>query len=394
MANLLKRIIVVVAALLVGVLVVGNAAVLAFSEQRPALAAEFWAGHPATEISSAMTRIAEAARDGRAVPAEVFSSLADAAVKEPLAPQPYLVRGIRAQLGGDGAAAQQAFEAAQWRDPRSLPAAFFLAERYFRTGDTSRGLREVAALARLSPSGATAVAPYLAQYAANRANWPALRSLFRTNPQLAAPTLTALATKIETAPAVLALAGPQKDIAEARWFAPLLNTLVAAGEYRKAHDIWSRSARSGGASPSLIYDTSFDDKKASPPFNWALTSSTVGVAERQPGGKLHILFYGQEDGILASQLLLLSPGTYRLSLLLLGDPARARPLAWSVWCDKAGSPLGSVTLDSAAAKGWEFTVPQDCPAQWIKLSGSSNDLPQQSDVTISALKLEKVSNGG
>ena len=51
-------------------------------------------------------------------------------------------------------AAERAFEAAQWRDPRSLPAAYFLADRYFQTGDMrSTGSREVAALARLSPSG-------------------------------------------------------------------------------------------------------------------------------------------------------------------------------------------------------------------------------------------------
>jgi hypothetical protein len=51
-------------------------------------------------------------------------------------------------------------------------------------------------------------------------------------------------------------------------------------------------------------------------------------------------------------------------------------------------------LDAVAAHGWQVTVPADCPAQWLKLSGSSNDLPQQSDVTISALKLTKVGTGG
>ncbi|HEX8839775.1 MAG TPA: hypothetical protein VF750_04825, partial [Sphingomicrobium sp.] len=122
--------------------------------------------------------------------------------------------------------------------------------------------------------------------------------------------------------------------------------------------------------------------------NWELTSSAVGLAERQPGGRLHMLYYGQQDGILATQLLLLPPGPYRLSMQLLGDKARATALNWSIWCDKAAEPISSVTLD-AAARGWQFTVPPSCAAQWLRLSGAAGELPQQVDATIGGLKLEK-----
>jgi hypothetical protein len=80
-------------------------------------------------------------------------------------------------------------------------------------------------------------------------------------------------------------------------------------------------------------------------------------------------------------------------LQLFGDPARAHMLNWSVWCDKAIEPLASVTLDAAAARGWRFEVPASCKAQWLKLSGTSGDMPQQSDVTIATLKLEKAGSG-
>jgi hypothetical protein len=386
---IVRRIIVVLIALLIDVQVVRNAAVLGFAETKPATAAQFWRDHPATELSLAMTQIARAARDGRAVPPSAFSMMADAAAKEPLAPEPYLVRGVQAQLAGDGATAQRAFEAAQWRDPRSLPAAYFLADRYFRVGDVNQGLREIAALARLSPNGPATVGPYLAVYAANSANWPALRSLFRANPELAQPALVTLASNISTVPAVLALADPREKIDQAQWLAPLLNTLTGAGQYAKARAIWASATGVRVSESQPLYDASFSDRTSPPPFNWTLNSSTVGLAERQPRGRLHVIFYGQEDGFLASQLLLLQPGTYRLSMQLLGDPARARTLNWSVWCDKATEPLASVTLDAAAARGWRFEVPAGCEAQWLKLSGSSTDMPQQSDVTIAALKLEK-----
>jgi hypothetical protein len=38
-------------------------------------------------------------------------------------------------------------------------------------------------------------------------------------------------------------------------------------------------------------------------------------------------------------------------------------------------------------------VPSGCPAQWLRLSGASGDLPQQVDATVSALKLQRVSSG-
>lgn len=382
-----RRIIAAAATLLVALLVVRNAAVEAFATGKPALAAKFWPSHPRTEISQAMTAIAEAARAGRPVPQSVFAQMNDAAAKEPLAPEPFLVRGVQAQLGGDWAGAQRAFEAAQWRDPRSLPAAYFLADRYFRAGNVAGGLRETAALVRLSPTGAAAVAPYLAAYAGSPANWPALKALFRTNPQLAEPTLIALASNAATAPAVLALADPRENAREAQWLAPLLNTLTGAGRYQEARAIWAQRTGVRLRQDQLLYDASFTDKSSPPPFNWELNSSTVGLAERQMGGRLHVVYYGQEDGFLATQLMLLPLGTYRLTMQLLGDAARARALSWSIWCGQAGQPAASVTLDVVAARGWRFEVPEGCSAQWLKLGGASGDVSQQSDVTIAGLRL-------
>jgi hypothetical protein len=386
-----RSLLAIVAVAAVGTQVVRNAAVTALADTYPVAAVRFWSGHPEPEVVASMTEIARAARDRRPVPAAIFGAMNDVAAKDPLTPEPFLVRGVRAQLAGDGAIAQRAFEAAQWRDPRSLPAAYFLADRYFRTGDLERGLNEVAALARVAPNGSLIVAPYVAAYARDPANWPALRRLFHTNAGLADSTLIALATKIETAPAVLALADPHAPAGQKPWLQPLLNTMTNAGQYAKAHAIWASAA--GVRAGELLHDPYFADRTSLPPFNWALTSSTVGTAERQPGGRLHVIFYGQEDGFLASQLLVLPPGAYRLSMQLLGEPQRAHALSWSVWCDKATAPLASMTLDAVAARGLRFQVPGGCAAQWIRLAGVSSDMPQQSDVVVVGLSLEKAAPG-
>ena len=388
---LVRLTVIFLAAALLAIQVVRNALTIGLASDRPAYAARVWSGHPAAEVSLAMTEIGQASRARRAVPASAFAIMADAAAKEPLAAEPFLVRGVQAQLAGDEAQAQRAFEEAQWRYPFSPPAAYFLTERYFRTGNSPAALREMAALARLSPGGTGVVAPYLAAYARNPANWPALRSLFRANPEIAESTLTALARDAATAPAVLALADPQQQSANAPWLEPLLTSLTADGQYAEASAVWQRV--SGAKLTGSIYDAGVRDKRSPPPFNWALTTSTVGLAERQPGGRLHVLFYGQEDGFLATQMLLLQPGQYRLSLQIQGDATRARALNWSVWCDKAESPIASAQLDVVAAHGLSFGVPAGCPAQWLKLAGSSADVAQQADITIAALKLER-GNGG
>jgi hypothetical protein len=384
---MVRAIVIAFAAVLLAVQIVRTGGVNALGERRPADAARFWSRHPDSEISLAMTEIARAARASRPVPTAAFAMLSDAATKEPLAAQPYLVRGVQAQLAGDGARAQQAFEAAQWRDPRSLPAAYFLADRYFRVGQVGQGLDEIAALARLSPAGAEAVGPYLAAYAKDPRTWPALRNMFRENPRLGDLTLETLASNVATVPAALALAGSGRKLAGAPWLAPMLDTLVSAGDYRQAHGIWATASGTGAEAGQLVHDASFKDTSSPPPFNWSLSSSTVGLAERQAGGRLHVVFYGREDGFLASQLLLLPPGTYRLGMRLLGDPARARSMSWSVWCDKAAEPLASATLDVAAGRGLSFAVPPTCPAQWLRLGGTSSDMPQQSDLTIASLQL-------
>ena len=386
-----RAVVAIVAALLIAVQVVRNAAVSAWADAKPAAAAEAWGGHPASELGLAMTEIARSSRSRQPVPQWAFAMVADAADKAPLAADPFLVRGVQASIAGDGAAAQRDFEAAQWRNPRSLPAAYFLADRYFRAGDVANGMREAAALARLSPDGGTAAVPFLAQYATSTANWPALRSLFVINPPLARPVLMKLAQDIRTVPAALALAGPA-EMGNQPWLVQAVYTLIDAGDYAAARNAWGKAAGAGAQSAELLHDANFRDKISPPPFNWQLTSSTVGLAERQ-GGRLHVLFYGGEDGTLASQLLLLPPGNYRLSLRLAGDPARAHSLTWALWCDKTAQPLASVTLDVAAARGWQFQVPAGCPAQWLKLSGVSADVPQQVDLSIDGMTLSKVSPG-
>jgi hypothetical protein len=339
-------------------------------------------------VALALTDIARAAAARQAVRPQTFSMMDDAARHAPLAPEPFLVQGVKQQLAGRPDAAERAFTAAQWRDPRSLPAAYFLADYYFRRGDALDALRQVATVARLSPEGPQRIAPYVAAYAKNRSTWPQLRGIFRSEPRIGDAVLYTLATDAANAETILSLATPARRTPESVWVAPLLQSLVGAGEYVKARAIWADVSRVRTGSGELLHDAGFSDKRSPAPFNWELTSSAVGLAERQTGGRLHALFYGQQDGVLARQLLVLPAGTYRLSMHVLPGAERIEALSWTLRCDRPARELSRVGLDSAA-RGWLFDVPPDCPAQWLELSGRGSEIAQQSDVTLSGLGLSR-----
>lgn len=383
-----RRLFVLAVTLLLAIQVVRTNAVALLSAPRPATAARLWPGHPQVEISEGMNEIAQAVRQRANVGQATFAMLDDAAVKSPLSPEPFLVHGVRARLAGDEQAAMWAFRQAQWRDPRSVPAAYFLAEYYLRSGHVLEGLRQIALIARLMPVS-QAISPFVAQYAQNPATWPQMRAFFRTEQSIEDGVLTSLAQDPRNADAILALADAKHRKPDSVWLPGLLRGLIAKGDYAKARMIWSSVGRAQPNS-DLLYDPEFSAPAAPPPFNWKLESSTVGLAERQPGKRLHVLFYGNRDGILASELVLLAPGTYRLQMQLVGSPVHPELLSWSVRCDKSREPVSTVGISEARARGWTFEVPGNCPAQWIALSGRSADVAQQADATIGGLSLRRV----
>src|SRR5690348_1663298 len=110
---MIRRLLVIGSALLLAVTIIRNAAVAALAPLQPGAAAWFWSGHPAVEISMGLAEIGRAARERRPIDSQVFAMINDAAVKSPLAPEPFLVRGVQAQTAGDDEAAVRAFRAAQ-----------------------------------------------------------------------------------------------------------------------------------------------------------------------------------------------------------------------------------------------------------------------------------------
>ena len=380
-----RRLIIAAIALLLAFQVIRQGAVDGLAKADPATAARLWSGHPEVQVSLGMMSIADMTRRGQPVTGAALAQVYDAGGKAPLAPEPYLVRGVQAQLAGDMAAAERAFSAAKSRNPRSLPARYFLADHYLRQGDAGSGLREIAVLARLAPNGVRSLAPYVAASARQRETWPQLRALFGAEPVLEQAALQALAADAANAKAVLALStrkGP-----DAVWLPQIVDSLVKAGRYAEARGLWATVSGIQSDGAGLVYDPQFADAKAPPPFNWTLTSSSVGLAERQRGGGLHVIYHGREDGPLASQLILLPPGQYRLASAVSGSGSRAAGLRWQLWCVSSNKEIALRALKDMPPGGWAFEIPPGCGAQRLELFGASSDMPQANELTIRSIRL-------
>jgi hypothetical protein len=125
-----------------------------------------------------------------------------------------------------------------------------------------------------------------------------------------------------------------------------------------------------------------------------LLTGSAGVAERSPGRGLEISYYGRERAALASQLIVLGPGRYRLSFRAEGDATgQGSKLAWLVTCNTgAGAQLLEVPLQRVGAApkaiAAAFTVPASgCPAQWLRLTGLPGEFPTGQTATISAVQI-------
>src|SRR4029078_11681147 len=107
----------------------------------------------------------------------------------------------------------------------SMPAAYFLANYFFRAGHPLEGLRQTATLARLSPSEPVPVAPFVAAYARDPSHWPQIRALFRSQAGMEEGVLVALAQDSHNADAVLALAARSHRRPDREWLRALLSRL-------------------------------------------------------------------------------------------------------------------------------------------------------------------------
>jgi hypothetical protein len=177
------------------------------------------------------------------------------------------------------------------------------------------------------------------------------------------------------------------------WQRALLSRLVEQGDLQRAHRLWRSFA---GLAPSDggkgVHDGDFRGAPGAPPFNWQFSTGAAGVAERIGTPALQVDYYGRENVGLATQLLMLKPGRYRLQFRAEGDASgEGSQMLWTVTCTGSKAellslPLRDVNFSPRTLSG-VFTVPAGCAGQWLKLNGTAGEFPKGQNVTISQLQI-------
>lgn len=163
----------------------------------------------------------------------------------------------------------------------------------------------------------------------------------------------------------------------------LLARLIVDGKYDEARRLWT-SFLSSNPIPGVPFDGTFKGLPGATPFNWSFFSGpdvAVELARAESARRtgLFVKFPVGAPAALAEQLLVLPPAGYRFSVRYRIESAAAGAgLAWTIRCVVSGAVLldmrqrgDAVTPWTAVAAG--FTVPTDCPAQWLRLNGRAGD---------------------
>ncbi len=355
---------------------------------RPVSLDRLWPDHPAVIADRVMAEVGRAAASGQSPAGMKGADLRRLAHKEPLAVEPFLVEGALAQLAGRDQAAERLFVEARRRDPRSPAARYFLGSRYLQTDRIPEGLKEVAFLSRLVSGADAQFVPALVAYARSPGAVPHLKQFFASSPKTEDAVLTHLANDPDNAGLILTLASPAPRsgaMAAPDWHKALVQKLVEDGQYASAHAIWARLA--GVPAAGALFNPRFAPSAAPPPFNWTFASGSAGVAEPSDKG-LKTVFYGREDAVLASQLLVLPPGRYRLSSSVSSAPPAAG-LAWSLTCQGSKQKIAALPIAASPPPTRLAVPPSGCAAQLLELKATASEGAQTVELTIPRIDLAK-----
>jgi hypothetical protein len=319
--------------------------------------------------------------------------------RAPLAAEPFAILGLAASRTADLARAERLLTEARRRNPRSKLARLGLMGIYYRTERVFLGSREVVVLSRLDRDARNLLVFELARLASDPRNIDAMVRALGEDPILD-DVLLYMAQGGSNPDLIMRLAAgqPASTTGDFRpWQGMLIRTLADSGQAKQAYALWRRFARLPEGQPPLIYDPDFKGLPGAPPFNWDLLQGGAGTAQPTTNG-LEVQYYGRANATLARQLLMLPPGAYRFSVHAEGDASgEGGKLAWRLYCQRTETNLFDLPLEDLNYPGddiaTEFSVPTNCPEQWLQLEGRIAEFPESQQALMSNLRLSRSTQG-
>ena len=312
-----------------------------------------------------------------------LAAVRSAALDAPLDARAFLILGHQQLLDNQPDRAVKTLEAGQRLDPRERLIHLLLLDRYLRSERYADAAAQFSVLARLVGPTKAPIAQAMAAMILSPEASAAARKTLRADLGLEIAVLTALA-KSDTAPdAIFAVASPaaRAHVADERgWGRALVARLVSQQRYATARQMWQRIYGLSDAQASApVFNASFNAPPAAPPFDWTLTTGSLGAAEIRDGGLL-VDYYGRDSGPLAQQMLVLRPGRYRFAVTVeSGATDTASKLFWTLSCSNNAKVVPLNVQVSAGPKrrqiAAEMVVPVQCPAQLLTLRAEAGEFP-------------------
>ena len=93
---------------------------------------------------------------------------------------------------------------------------------------------------------------------------------------------------------------------------------------------------------------------------------------------------------LASEVLLLPAGRYRMEMSVSGNLPEDAGIGWKVNCLPVQRTIFMLPIRTSQRTSGEFAVPADCGAQRVTLAAQADESPQSADFGISGLRLTRI----
>lgn len=381
---------------LAGLVVTVNVSAMLTARAPDAAASLFFAN------AGARARLAQQALVAEQTPAAAKRAIAlaqDAVARDPIMPIALSTAGLGFELAGQGERARSVMLQADRLSRRVLTVQLWLIEDAVRRGDVPGALHRYDVALRTNRRASAILFPILNNVTAEEqmlrpmarllSRDPAWRSEFTAQLVNEGPLrgVTGLA---------LALAAQGSPLSQ-DYASLLMLRLSKERDYRDLLAVFRASFPEEARNDGLLRDPDFSRPGTARPFGWQFVDgSDLGVA-RSAGGRAGAELYADSgaSGEAARQLVLLSPGTYRLTARYADAevPQGGEP-RWQVVCGTDAAPkLGELPLTALSGErvvGTTFAVPAaGCPAQWVFLTVPPATSEQAVSVKLAALSIER-----
>ena len=366
------------AALAAGVGLKGAAIHLANSD--PGAAAALAPYDARAAIAAVQARVA---KGGDIASPEARSLVGEALARDVTLTSAIELRALQAEAAHDPAREGRLFSLSSAISRRSLPTRLWLIQRSVDRGDVAGALDNFDIALRTSISAPDVLFPVLARATSDPSLAAPIARLLDRPDEWRLAFLHYAITEAHAGPGVAGVLMHMRDrrmILAGRVDEALIGELASERAYGLARQVRMRFGPPLG--PGLVADADFADPRQAYPFGWnVIGDGPAGAQRARVDGRPQLQYQASPGGggQIATQLLTLAPGPYRLTVTT-AAPA-SDPLSqpfWTLTCSgDAGLQLG--VLDQPATKdaagGLDFTVPQGCEGQWLVLILKSSDAP-------------------